>query len=256
MHLAHQKLFSNLCKNGAIVVIQTSYANLSPKTHRSEHTNYPIFYYPLENIKHLSGEQFVKLLYEEFPKLEKIVVGYDFHFGHNASSSTEDLKKLFKGDVVVIDEFKVNGIAVHSRIIREYLRAGDIKEANALLGYEYIISGIHIKGQGIGKKQFVATINLDVDEFLLPQEGVYVTKTFINGTYLPSVSFIGHRVTTDGKYAVETHIFSEIDNEHSSKTLKIKFFEKIRGNKKFEVYEDLKLQILDDIQKAKNYFKL
>lgn len=256
MHLAHQQLFSNLCKDGAIVVIQTSYANLSPKTHRSEHTKYPIFYYPLENIKHLSGEEFVKLLYEEFPKLEKIVVGYDFHFGHKALSSTKELKKLFKGEVLVIDEFKVDGIAVHSRVIREYLREGDIKAANKLLGYEYIISGIHIKGQGIGNKQFVPTINLEVEEFLLPQEGIYITQTFIDARYLPSVSFIGHRGTTDGKYAVETHIFGEFDEEHSSKTVKIKFFDKIRDNKKFEVYEELKLQILEDIKVAKNYFKV
>ncbi len=256
MHLAHQQLFSNLCKNGAIVVIQTTYANLSPKTHRNEHTDYPIFYYPLENIKHLSGEEFVKLLYEEFPNLEKIVVGYDFHFGHKASSSTEDLKKLFKGEVQVIDEFKVDGIAVHSRVIREYLREGNIKNANRLLGYEYLISGIHIKGQGLGNKQFVPTINLDVDEFLLPKEGVYITRTLVNGKYLPSVSFIGHRVTTDGKYAVESHILSGLEKEPLSKTVKIKFFEKLRDNMKFEAYGDLKLQIMNDIKEAKNFFKV
>ena len=48
-----------------------------------------------------------------------------------------------------------------------------------VLGKEYKIFGKQIKGQGLGSKSFVPTINLNVEEFLLPKEGVYVTKTII-----------------------------------------------------------------------------
>lgn len=255
MHLGHRQLFNKLCKNGALVVIQTDYANLTPKTYRSEHIDSPIYFYPLENIRSLSGEEFISLIYEEFPNLEKIVVGYDFKFGFKASSDTNDLKKLFKGEVLVVEEFKLDGISVHSRVIRDLLRKGDIKKANQLLGHEYKLSGIHINGQGLGSKQFVPTINIDVKEFLIPKEGIYATKTIINNTTYNSVTFTGHRVTTDGKFAVETHIIDEnFEHNENLKKVEIIFLEKIRDNKKFEVYEELKEQILKDIEEVKDFF--
>jgi riboflavin kinase/FMN adenylyltransferase len=52
MHIGHQKLFAQLGKNGAIVVIETGYANLTPGCEREKHTHYPILYYPLDEIRH------------------------------------------------------------------------------------------------------------------------------------------------------------------------------------------------------------
>jgi len=255
MHLAHQQLFSKLDKNGAIVVICTGYANLSPSVNRAKYTSYPLFYYPLEDIKHLEAKAFIDLLYEEYPNLKKIVVGYDFHFGYQASANIHTLKELFKGEVVVIDEFKLDGIAVHSRVIREYLRDGDIQTANKLLGYNYRFKGNHIKGQGIGAKQFVPTINIDIQDFLIPHEGIYITKTTILNKTYQSVCFIGHRGSTDGKFAVETHIIDKSFDEDTPKIIEIEFIKKIRDNKKYDNYDDLKKQILDDIEKTKNWFK-
>ena len=254
MHSAHQELFKNLDENGAILSIESGYANLTPKRYRQEYSIYPIYYYVLENIKHLEGDEFIKLLKEEFPNLKKIVVGFDFCFGKNRKYCIEKLKDLFNGEVLVIDEIKIDEIPVHSRIIRQYLKDGNIKMANKLLGKEYKLYGQQIKGQGLGTKSFVPTINLKVDEFLLPQEGVYITKTILDNKEYKSITFLGHRVTTDGSYAVETHILDEnITNDNY--TTQVKFYEKIRDNKKFDSFEDLKKQIFDDIELAKNYFK-
>ena len=71
MHVAHQELFKHLGKNGAVVSIESEYANLTPKTYRQEYCKYPIYYYVLENIKNLSGKEFISLLKEEFPNLKK-----------------------------------------------------------------------------------------------------------------------------------------------------------------------------------------
>jgi riboflavin kinase/FMN adenylyltransferase len=253
MHMAHQKLFEHLGENGAIVSIEAGFANLTPKTYRQEYSPYPIYYYILDNIKNLSGEEFIYLLLEEFPNLEKIVVGFDFCFGKNRKNCIPELKKLFKKEVIVVDEVKIDGIAIHSRVIREYIKSGDIKTANKLLGKEYKIFGRQIKGQGLGSKSFVPTINLFVEDFLLPNEGVYITKTIINEIEYNSVTFLGHRVTTDGSYAVETHILDNvIKNMHSS--VQIKFLDKIRENKKFNSFEDLKKQIDLDLSSAKSFF--
>ncbi len=256
MHLAHQELFKKLDTNGAIVVICTGYANLTIQRYRERHTDFPLFYYPLKDIKHLSGEQFLSLLKEEFPKLKKIVVGYDFHFGKEALSDTGDLQEMFEGEVIIVDEFKVDNIAIHSRVIREYLRKGDIDQANKLLGYRYSLVGYPIKGQGLGKKQFVPTINLDVKDFLIPAEGIYSTKTTINNEKFYSVSFIGHRVTTDGKFACETHIIDKNFNGEIPHTIEIEFFGKIRDNKRYEEYSELKQQILQDIKDVKIFFDI
>ena len=254
MHSAHQELFKNLDDNGAILSIESGYANLTPKRYRQEYSIYPIYYYVLENIRHLEGDEFIKLIKEEFPNLKKIVVGFDFCFGKNRKYCIEKLKDLFNGEVLVIDEIKIDEIPVHSRIIRQYLKDGNIKMANKLLGKEYKIYGHQIKGQGLGTKSFVPTINLKVDEFLLPQEGVYITKTILDNKEYKSITFLGHRITTDGSYAVETHILDEnITNDNY--TTQVKFYEKIRDNKKFDSFEDLKKQIFDDIELAKNYFK-
>ncbi|WP_172128689.1 bifunctional riboflavin kinase/FAD synthetase [Arcobacter acticola] len=254
MHSAHQELFKNLDENGAILSIESGYANLTPKRYRQEYSIYPIYYYVLENIRHLEGDEFIKLIKEEFPNLKKIVVGFDFCFGKNRKYCIEKLKDLFNGEVLVIDEIKIDEIPVHSRIIRQYLKDGNIKMANKLLGKEYKLYGQQIKGQGLGTKSFVPTINLKVDEFLLPQEGVYITKTILDNKEYKSITFLGHRVTTDGSYAVETHILDEnITNDNY--TTQVKFYEKIRDNKKFDNFEDLKKQIFDDIELAKNYFK-
>ncbi len=253
MHLAHQKLFENLDKNGAIVVIETGYASLSPKTHREDYTSFPIFYYPLENIKHLEAKQFIFLLKEEYPKLKTIVVGYDFHFGAKAKYSISHLREFFDGQVIVVNKVICENIAVHSKTIRSLLCNGEIELANKFLNKNYKITGRAIKGQGLGKEQFVPTINLNCGNFLLPQNGVYATKTIINDKEKDSITFIGHRLTTDGKFAVETHILDEDISEIHS-TIQIKFFKKIRENKKFENYTDLKQQILKDIDNVKIFY--
>ena len=125
--------------------------------------------------------------------------------------------------------------------------------ANKLLGKEYKIYGQQIKGQGLGAKSFVPTINLKVDEFLLPNEGVYITKTILDEKEFDSITFLGHRITTDGSFAVETHIIDEEIN-NDDHTTQIKLYNKLRENKKFDTFEELKNQILDDIKSAKNYF--
>ncbi|AXX85972.1 bifunctional riboflavin kinase / FMN adenylyltransferase [Malaciobacter marinus] len=253
MHIAHQQLFKKLDQNGAIVVIESGHSNLTPKSNRQEYTHFPVYYYVLDNIKHLEGEEFIKLLKEEFPNLKKIIVGFDFCFGKNRKYNTLGLKKLFEGEVIVVDEICDNNLAIHSRYIREFIRVGNIKKANELLGKNYKIIGQTTKGQGLGKKSFVPTINLTVENFLLPNEGVYITKTIIKDKSYNSVTFLGHRVTTDGSYAIETHLIGE-DIINIMGKIQIEFIDKIRENQKFDNFEDLKKQIDKDINNALKYF--
>jgi len=253
MHTAHQTLFSNLSRNGAILVIDSGYANLTPIYNREEYSSYPIFYYKLADIKALSGQAFVDVLSKDFPNLNKIVVGFDFHFGNKRACGTQELKYFFDGEVIVLNEISVNNIAIHTRVIRKYLKNGDIKNANILLGKSYKIRGTLIKGQGLGKSDFFPTINLNVKDYLLPQEGVYVSKTIVDDVVYDSVSFLGHRVSTDNNYAIETHLINKNISVKDEK-IQIKFCKKLRDNEKFDTFEALKKQIQNDIQNTQSYF--
>jgi len=256
MHAGHQHLFAELGKNGCIVVVETGYANLTPKNDRENFTSYPVIYYEIDDIRHLKGEEFIQLLQKRFPKLEKIVVGYDFHFGKHRKCSYKDLENIFDGEIIVIEEVSQHGDSIHSHKIRQKLTIGDIKGANAFLAHNYTVTGNHVSGQGIGKKELVATINIKTQGYLIPKEGVYATLTKIDDEehYHPSVSFVGHRVTTDGSFAIESHI---LDGEVSCKDkASISFVEFIRNNKKFENLDELKEAIKKDIAIASKELKL
>jgi riboflavin kinase/FMN adenylyltransferase len=255
MHIGHQQLFCALDENSTIVVIETGYANLTPKKEREHFSRFPIVYLELDDIRHLSGQEFIDLLKRKFPKLKKIVVGYDFHFGKNRKYSFDDLKTLFDQEVVVIDEVSLHGDSVHSHKIRAKLQIGDIAGANAFLGHNYTVKGKVVSGQGIGKKELVATINIEAKEYLMPKEGVYAALTRIDDEehWHPSVVFVGHRVTTDGSFALESHI---LDGEvFCEERASISFISFIRENKKFDSIAELKKAIQKDIAIASKELK-
>jgi riboflavin kinase/FMN adenylyltransferase len=247
IHIAHQTLID---KADALVIIERDGGYLTPGHKRASFTSKICCFYHFDVIKALSPEAFIEKLQTDFPKLETIVVGYDFGFGKDKAGNAETLQALFRGNVEIVKEVSVEGVSVHSRTIKEYLRKGNITMANKLLGRTYSIDGEVVSGQGLGKKELVPTLNLNVKDYQLPLEGVYATRTKVNGKWLPSVSFLGHRVTTDDSFAVETHILEHDIGEVTGK-VEMEFIDFIRANQKFESLEALKEQINSDIVAAK-----
>ena len=252
IHLGHKALFS-YCYDGGILVIENDRLKLTPK--RESFIYLPIFYKNINDIKNLSPEEFIKLLKNEFVNLKKIVVGYDFKFGKNRSADAIFLKNIFDGEVVIVNEKKINNISVHSEKIREFLKKANIKMANLLLDRVYEIKGNLIKGQGLGKKELFSTINLDTSNYFLPKNGVYATFTNLNNKDFKSVTFIGNRLSTDDKFSVETHIIEPFSEDKINGKITIKFKDFIRDNKKFENLNELKFQISKDILKAQDILK-
>ena len=251
IHIAHQTLID---KADALVIIERNGGYLTPGYKRSQFTDKICCFYHFDVIKSLSPEDFVHKLTVDFPLLETIVVGYDFHFGKNKAGNAQLLEQLFDKNVDIVDEVSMEGIPVHSRTIKTYLREGKVGMANKLLGRIHSIEGEVVQGQGLGKKELVPTINLNVKEYQLPLEGVYATRTQIDGAWFNSVSFLGHRVTTDDSFAVETHILDREIGEVRGKIV-LKFVDFIRENQKFDSLDALKKQIEDDIKTAKVLLK-
>lgn len=210
MHLGHQKLFENLGKHGAIIVILAGGGTkLTPFASRQAFTNKKIFYCDLRAIKSLSGGEFIALLRQNFINLQKIVVGEDFRFGRDRAWGVEFLRREFRGQTCVLGEFCLSGGGVHSSRIKELLLHGRCEEAAELLGRDYEICGRIVRGQGRGAREFVATLNLDASGYFMPKSGVYATLARAGSKEFASVSFLGHRLSTDGAFAIETHILGD-----------------------------------------------
>ncbi|WP_297921571.1 riboflavin kinase [uncultured Campylobacter sp.] len=210
MHLGHQKLFENLGEHGAIIVVLTGIGSkLTPFAFRSAFTQKKIFYCELSKIKNLSGGEFIELLGQNFINLQKIVVGEDFRFGRDRACGVEFLQREFRGQTCVVGEFCLSGSGVHSSRIKELLSRGRCEAAAELLGRDYELCGRIVRGQGRGAREFVATLNLEPGWFFIPKSGVYATITSVRGARYKSVSFVGERLSTDGAFALETHILGE-----------------------------------------------
>ena len=251
VHRGHKQLLKQLGEYGGLVVIDKNKANITPKLKRAEYSSYPCFLYDFDSIKGLGGDEFIALLKRDFKNLQKIVVGFDFRFGRNRAWDKHDLRRIFDGEVVVVDEVCFDGMGVHSSAIREYIKQGEIYKANRLLGREYSIEGRVIKGQGIGSRELVPTLNLDVKSYLLPREGVYATRTRIGNKTYGSVTFIGNRASTDGNFSVETHVLNE--NITDAGNVAVCFIKRLRDNRKFASLEELKRQIYIDIKQAMEF---
>jgi riboflavin kinase/FMN adenylyltransferase len=244
IHMGHRALIDQV---EAVVIVERNGGYLTPGYKRTFFIEQPCFFYHFEYIKSLSAKAFVAKLEEDFPKLETIVVGYDFEFGYKKEGNTKLLQELFHGDVKVVSEVKSSGISVHSRTIKRYLDEGKIELVNQLLNRNYTIDGKVVSGQGLGKKKLVATLNINVYDYKLPKDGVYVTRTKVEDKWLDSVSFLGLRVTTDGAFAVESHVIGQ-DIGFVSGMVEIEFIAFVRENRKFDGLKALKEQIDKDIE--------
>ncbi|MDA3966488.1 MULTISPECIES: bifunctional riboflavin kinase/FAD synthetase [Helicobacter] len=260
MHIAHNALFSCLDKSGIILSIEQDSGSLLPKKYRDFYAPNDIYNLPLDVVREKSDIEFVEFLMDILPNLEKIVVGYDFRFGKDRYYYTFDLQKCFIGEVVIVDEVFYKKLSVHSGLIKELLINGNLKQANKLLGRYYEIRGNIIKGQGIGKRELYATINIENDGFLILQEGVYagfiqLGEQSLISPFYPAVIFVGNRLSTDKSFAIEGHLLG-CELEVKDKVAGFYFAKKIRENKYFDNLADLKAQITSDINKASKILKL
>ncbi|WP_024955352.1 bifunctional riboflavin kinase/FAD synthetase [Sulfurospirillum arcachonense] len=250
IHLGHMQLINRLGENGALLVIDKDHSNLTPGLKRTEYSKVPCMFYHFLKVKNLSGEEFIQIIKKEFSNLKKIIVGYDFQFGRKRSCTANDLLTLYDGEIEIVEEFFYKGVSVHSSIIRELLTTKKVDEANVFFGREYSVCGKVVKGQGLGKKELFPTINIKIQDYLLPSDGVYASRTKVGEKIYDSVSFIGNRVSTDGNFSIETHILDK--NIVVEDEIEIYFVKYLRENKKFDDLSILKKQIEIDINSARS----
>ena len=207
----------------------------------------------------LSPEDFVDEILVRQLQVRAIVVGDNFRFGHRQAGDVKFLRDLgmrYGFEVVVHTPVALKGEIVSSTLIRKQIAEGDVTHAARLLGRPFVLTGELVRGTGTGRKFLFPTLNLKPDQELLPARGVYITRTVLEGETSShrSVTNIGMRPTFNGSaLTIETHLLDYSGN-FAPKHIEIRFWKRLREEKKFASPDDLRLQIARDISTANKFF--
>lgn len=210
-----------------------------------------------DNISKITANQFMKEILDKIGA-KKIVVGYNFSFGYKGQGTAKDLEKYFgEENVFIIPPVKNGEKVISSTFIRDALSQGDIGIANEMLGYSFELSGKVIHGNKNGRKFGFPTANIAPNNLcILPKFGVYIASVMISTSpksYLSVVS-IGQRPTIDSNsnITVEAHLIN-YDGNLYNQNLFIKLHEYIREIRKYDSIDELKAEIINDVEKALKY---
>jgi phosphoribosyl 1,2-cyclic phosphate phosphodiesterase len=207
----------------------------------------------------LSPEEFVDQILVTQLKVRAVVVGDNFRFGNQHAGDVKFLRELGMRqgfDVVVHTPVVLDGKVVSSTVIRKLVSEGDVRKAARFLGRPFALTGEVTSGTGMGRKFTFPTLNLKPEQELLPAQGVYITRTALDGEASShrSVTNVGVRPTFNGRrLSVETHLLDYSGN-FTPKKIEVRFWKRLRPEKKFSGAEELKEQIARDIATANRFF--
>ena len=203
----------------------------------------------------LTAEKFIENIIYKKINCKYVYISRNFKFGFKRKGNLKTLKffeNKFGYKSIITKPYKKNKKIISSTIIRKKITSGKINEANKLLGRKWSIEGKVIVGEKRGRKIGFPTCNLKLNNYVIPQPGVYAVKVFGNNFAKKGIANIGFRPTFNGQnLLLETNIFG-INKNLYNKVIDVHFKKFIRKEKKFQNIEELKKQIKIDIQKAQN----
>ncbi len=209
----------------------------------------------------LSPAEFVEKILVAELLVRTVLVGENFRFGHKQAGDAHLLRELGKQngfEVVTIPSVHAHGEVVSSTVVRREIADGDVAQAGRLLGRPFVLTGEIVPGTGTGRKFTFPTLNLLPEQELLPATGVYITRTILDGEKASrrSVTNIGVRPTFNGTtLSVETHLL-DFFGEVTAKKMELRFWKRLRSEKRFSGPEVLRAQIATDIKSARRFFTL
>lgn len=206
----------------------------------------------------LTPEQFVRDVLIEELKTSAVLVGANFRFGHRQEGNVETLMELgrrFGFSVQIVEPVMIDNEFVSSTGVRNAIAEGRVVYAARLLGRPFGLTGEIIRGAGRGSSVLFPTLNLAPEQELLPKVGVYATETCLDGRIYRSATNVGFRPTFDGTLlGVESHLF-DFSREVTTGRLEVRFWERLRDEKKFSGPTELRAQIAADLREVREYFR-
>jgi riboflavin kinase/FMN adenylyltransferase len=210
----------------------------------------------------VTAEEFLDQFIVKHLNPKTLVVGHDFTFGARRQGTLAYLEeycaeKCIK--LIIIPPFHFKNIIVSSTKIREALAAGQVEQANELLGRNYYLRGHVQKGFQRGRLIGVPTAYIHPEVEFMPRKGVYVTLTKFAGQTHRSITNIGVNPTfhegdlSQFPLKIESHIFN-FEGQIYGIEVEVILLHFLRDEQKFNGIDQLVVQIKSDLLAAESYF--
>ena len=204
-------------------------------------------------LKQMTAREFMQQELHDRLGVKVLLTGYDNRFGHNRTEGFDDYVRYGQELGIEVLQLPQEG-EISSSIIRQLVAEGAISKANQLLGNPYTILGSVEHGEHIGTKLGYPTANLVLvdDCQLIPATGVYAVKIRMENSveWKHGMMNIGMRPTFDGQsQTLEVNVFRLKENLYGQQ-LQVAFFERLRGEQRFDNIEALKAQLQQDAIEA------
>jgi riboflavin kinase / FMN adenylyltransferase len=208
----------------------------------------------------LSSESFIRDYVYKRIGVDEFVIGHDHHFGRDRQGSIMTLHNLSEKmgfSVHVEKAHEVRHITVSSTVIRNLLeQEGDVATAAEMLGRYYELGGTIVKGDQRGRTIGFPTANIEPESArkVLPAIGVYCVEVTLEGQVFRGMMNIGFRPTFTGepKIVPEVHLFDFNRMVYGSR-MRIRFMNRIRGERKFESVDALVQQLVRDREECRMF---
>jgi riboflavin kinase/FMN adenylyltransferase len=207
------------------------------------------------------AEDFVRGVLVDRLAARSVIVGEDFHFGHQRRGNVELLRTMgadlgFEVEGLELVAAPEGGEKASSTAIRHALAEGDLDRARAMLGREHEVRGIVAHGDGRGGPELgFPTANVSVPtEILLPADGIYAGwYERPDGSVWPTAISLGRRPTFYVEAQVsllEAHLL-DFDEDLYDEVARVRFVARLRGEVRFDSVDALIEQIARDCDDAR-----
>jgi riboflavin kinase / FMN adenylyltransferase len=213
-----------------------------------------------EQLARESAASFVERVLIGELKVRHIVVGQDFHFGHNREGDVDFLSRagaLHGFDVQPAPIFG-DGHRWSSTSVRQFLQASNLEKANETLGRPFTLHGTVVHGDARGRELGFPTANLKVHaRQILPGIGIYAGGVRTgDARWWPGAVSVGTRPQfyDDGSILVEVHI-PGFSGDLYDQEIDIAFLTHLRGEQTFTGVGELVAQIDRDVEQSTAIFE-
>jgi riboflavin kinase/FMN adenylyltransferase len=203
----------------------------------------------------LSPQDFVDRL-ATVMDLHRWVIGYDFSFGRGRTGSAQWLREHGQ-QVDVVPPFKFEGRELHSSEVRRLITAGEVDQANKLLGREYAMAGPVEAGERVGRQLGFPTANIAVEpNKLIPALGAYAGRARLMPSpsqagagveHFKAALSVGYRPTFGGTQLRVEAFLLDFEGDLYQQRLELRFVRYLHPDIKFPTTDDLVLQLHQDV---------
>ncbi|MGH8734589.1 MAG: riboflavin biosynthesis protein RibF, partial [Burkholderiales bacterium] len=198
----------------------------------------------------MTAERFIEGVLVRALGVQWLLVGRDFRFGARRAGDFSTLTN--RGFALeAMPDVLFEGKRVSSSAVRAALKAGELEEAERLLGHPYTISGRVAHGAKLGRGHGFPTANIGLRR-APPLAGIFVVEV---DKYGHGVASIGRRPTVNPVAIplLEVHLFDH-DADLYGEHLRVRFLKKLRDEEKYDGLSALQAAIARDARQAREFF--